>query len=402
MMTSQPHKILLGVSGGIAAYKSAELIRRLRDGGAEVRVIMTRGAMSFITPLTLQALSGQPVHHDLLDEDAEAAMGHIELARWADLVLIAPATAHVMARIAHGMADDLLTTACLATTAPLSLAPAMNQQMWQAAATQANVEILRARGVQLLGPEAGSQACGEVGPGRMMEPEAIAAEVFAKATSLEGPLKGQTVMVTAGPTREAIDPVRFISNHSSGKMGFAVASAARSLGAQVILIAGPTGLATPQGVKRVDVISAADMHAAVMERAQSVDVFVAAAAVADYAPCEVADVKLKKNDAEMSIALTRNPDILAGVSALSTKRPFTVGFAAETNDMAAHARGKLERKKLDMIAANVVGNGLGFDVDTNALTVFWAEGQADIATASKEEVAQALWRLIQERRALVT
>ena len=400
MMTSQPHKILLGVSGGIAAYKSAELIRRLRDGGAEVRVIMTRGAMSFITPLTLQALSGEPVHHDLLDEGAEAAMGHIELARWADLVLIAPATAHVMARVAHGMADDLLTTACLATTATLSMAPAMNQQMWQAAATQANVETLRARGVRLLGPAAGSQACGEVGPGRMMEPEAIAAEVLANEASLEGPLRGQTVMVTAGPTREAIDPVRFISNHSSGKMGFAVASAARSLGAQVTLIAGPTALATPQGVERVDVISAADMHAAVMDRAQSVDVFVSAAAVADYAPCDVAETKLKKNDAEMSIALTRNPDILAGVSALSSKRPFTVGFAAETNDMAAHARGKLERKKLDMIAANVVGRGLGFDVDTNALTVFWAEGQADIATAPKEEVAHALWRLIQKRRAL--
>jgi phosphopantothenoylcysteine decarboxylase / phosphopantothenate---cysteine ligase len=400
IMASTNQKILLGVSGGIAAYKAAELIRRLRDGGAEVRVVMTRGASSFVTSLTLQAVSGNPVHQDLLDESAEAAMGHIELARWADLVLIAPATAHVLARIAHGLADDLLTTACLATSSPIALAPSMNQQMWSAPATQANVKILADRGLQIWGPGDGSQACGEVGPGRMLEPLDLAQRALRSQADgpRNGPLWGQRVVVTAGPTREAIDPVRYISNHSSGKMGFAVARAAHALGAQVQLIAGPTSLETPLGVERTDVVSAADMHRAAMALAPGADVFVAAAAVADYAPADVADKKLKKNDTEMVVGLMRNPDILADVAGFTTGRPFCVGFAAETNDLKANAQGKLSRKRLDLIAGNLVGDGQGFDVDTNALTVYWSDGEEHIPSASKDDVAQALWTVISNRR----
>lgn len=383
--------ILLGVSGGIAAYKAAELVRRLQDHGASVRVVMTQSAQAFITPLTLQALSGNPVHRDVLDENAEAAMGHIELARWADLVLVAPATANTLARITHGLADDLLTTLCLATEAPLAVAPAMNQRMWSATATQANLGVLLTRGVRVFGPDAGSQACGDVGPGRMLDP----AELARRAVRVlrDGPLTSRRVLITAGPTREAIDPVRFITNHSSGKMGYAVARAAMEMGADVTLVSGPVAIEPPPGVEVVKVLSAADMHAAVMARAPHCDLFVAAAAVADYAPADVATSKIKKQAADMHIALARNPDILADVAAL-TPAPFTVGFAAETDDLEANARGKLARKKLKMIAANHVGKGRGFDVDHNTLNVFWDGGQQQLGPADKLQVARDLMTLV--------
>lgn len=390
-------RILLGVTGGIAAYKSADLIRRLQDLGASVQVVMTRAAQEFITPLTLQALSGHPVHTDLLDPAAEAAMGHIELARWADLVLIAPATADCIARLAHGHADDLLTTLCLATPAPIALAPAMNQGMWRDPATQVNLALLRERQFHLWGPDEGLQACGDVGPGRMLEPAALAqraAEVFPSRL-----LDGLRVMITAGPTREAIDPVRFISNHSSGKMGFALAEAAADAGAQTTLIAGPVALATPACVSRVDVESAQQMFDAVAERADTCDVFIAAAAVADYRPQIVADQKIKKqNETEMTITLVRNPDIVASVAALSP-RPFTVGFAAETRDLLRYARDKLERKNLDMIVANnVAAEGIGFNSDNNAVTVLWRDGEAQFGERSKALLARELIGLIASHR----
>lgn len=392
-------RILLGVTGGIAAYKSADLIRRLQDLGAAVQVVMTRAAQEFITPLTLQALSGHPVHTDLLDPAAEAAMGHIELARWTDLVLIAPATADCIARLAHGHADDLLTTLCLATPAPIALAPAMNQGMWRDAATQANLAVLRERQFHIWGPDAGLQACGDVGPGRMLEPSALAqcaAEVFPSRL-----LDGLRVMITAGPTREAIDPVRFISNHSSGKMGFALAEAAAEAGAQTTLIAGPVQRATPARVTRVDVESAQQMFDAVMERAGACDVFIAAAAVADYRPQAVAAQKIKKqNETEMTIVLVRNPDIVASVAALSP-RPFTVGFAAETQDLQMYARDKLERKNLDMIVANHVATaGIGFNSDNNAVTVLWQDGEAQFGERSKSLLARELIGLIANRRSI--
>jgi phosphopantothenoylcysteine decarboxylase/phosphopantothenate--cysteine ligase len=401
-MTVSTQNILVGVTGGIAAYKSAELVRRLRDAGASVRVVMTRGAQSFITPLTLQAVSGEPVHLSLLDESAEAAMGHIELARWADKVIVAPATAHALARLANGMADDLLSTLCLATNAPIYVAPAMNQQMWQAPAVQANVAVLISRGVSVLGPADGSQACGDVGPGRMLEPLDIAGRVLAPnadaaAASDHDSLHGEHVLISAGPTREAIDPVRYISNHSSGKMGFAVAAAAKARGATVTLVAGPTNLDTPAGVDRIDVVSAREMHAAIIEAAPRASIFVSAAAVADYAPASEADRKLKKNDAHMTIELVRTPDILAAVAGLTQNRPFTVGFAAETHDLRTNARGKLERKNLDMIAANEVGEGKGFNTDSNALTVYWSDGELGIPMADKRDVADALWDVIAKR-----
>jgi len=383
--------ILLGVSGGIAAYKTAELVRRLRDHGIDVRVVMTHSAQSFISPLTLQAVSGSPVHTSLLDEAAEAAMGHIELARWAGLVLIAPATAHTIARLAHGFADDLLTTVCLATAAPIAVAPAMNQQMWQAKATIANVQRLAEFGISVWGPGAGSQACGDVGPGRMLDPDELV--LRALQSTNQGPLAGTKVVVTAGPTREAIDPVRYITNHSSGKMGYAVARAAVQLGAEVVLVSGPTVLAAPPGVERVEVESAAQMHTAVMEVTKTADIFVGAAAVADYAPADIATSKIKKNTADMTLLLQRNPDILAGVAAQS-RPPFTVGFAAETDDLESNARKKLEHKKLRMIAANVVGDGQGFNVDANTLTVYWAGGQQVIGPADKQLVADELMQLV--------
>ena len=386
--------ILLGVSGGIAAYKSAELVRRLQDHGATVRVVMTESAQAFITPLTLQALSGNPVHRDVLDENAEAAMGPIELARWAELVLVAPATANTLARIAHGLADDLLTTLCLATTAPLAVAPAMNQHMWNATATQANLGVLNARGVWVWGPAAGSQACGDVGPGRMLDPLELA--VRAKSSMSRGPLSGRRVLITAGPTREALDPVRFITNHSSGKMGYAVARAALELGAEVTLVSGPVAIQPPAGLEVLRVTSAAEMHAVVMARAVECDLFVAAAAVADYTPADVATSKIKKNSADMRIELARNPDILADVAALPSA-PFTVGFAAETDDLEANARDKLTRKKLRMIAANQVGKGRGFDVDHNTLNVFWQGGHQQLGPADKLAVARELMALVVTR-----
>jgi phosphopantothenoylcysteine decarboxylase/phosphopantothenate--cysteine ligase len=391
--------VLLGVSGGIAAYKSPDLVRRLRERGHPVRVVMTRAAQDFITPLSLAAVSGQAVHTALLDQRAEAAMGHIELARWADVVLIAPASADIIARLAHGLADDLLSTLCLATDAAIVLAPAMNRRMWAAAATQANVKTLRARGVHLLGPGSGDQACGETGEGRMLEPAELAADLGALVAtdSRERGLAGLGVLITAGPTREAIDPVRYISNHSSGKMGYAVAAAARAAGASVILVSGPSELPAPPGVERVQVESADQMHAAVLSRVEGCDIFIAAAAVADYRPAEVSEQKIKKKDRVLEIALVRNVDILADVASRDHS-PFTVGFAAETEKLESHAREKLTRKRLDMIAANPVGGpSPGFGVDTNRLRVFWKGGEADLGEATKIELAERLVALVAER-----
>lgn len=384
-------QILLGITGGIAAYKSAELVRLLRKQGVEVRVVMTEGAQAFITPLTLQALSGQPVHTDMLDSGAEAAMGHIELARWADAVLIAPATADFIARLAQGRADDLLATVCLATDAPLAVAPAMNRVMWENPATRDNMTLLDRRNISIFGPGTGSQACGETGPGRMLEPEELLG-------SLEnifkfGSLAGCQVMITAGPTREPIDPVRFISNRSSGKMGYALAAAAREAGATVTLVSGPVSLPAPEGVNIVPVETAAEMYTAVVSQAGMMDIFIGAAAVADYRPVEVAEQKLKKSAETMQLALERNPDILTAVAALKTG-PFTVGFAAETHDLEQNARGKLHSKGVDMIAANQVGMGLGFDVDENALQVFWPAGETVLPQARKTKLARQLLDLI--------
>ena len=380
-------RILLGVSGGIAAYKSAELVRRLRDAGAEVRVVLTENAARFVSPLTFQALSGQPVRSGLWDEAAEAAMGHIELARWAQRIVIAPASADLIARLAHGFADDLLTTLCLASAAPLAVAPAMNQQMWAHAATQANVAALRQRGVDLLGPAAGDQACGEFGPGRLLEADTIVAEIAA----LHGPklLAGMRVLVSAGPTYEDIDPVRFIGNRSSGRMGFAVARAAVEQGAIVHLVAGPVHLPTPAGVERSDVRSARDMRVAVLRQIPQSDIFISAAAVGDYRPGEVAAHKLKKRGAALTLTLDENPDILAEIAGLP-KRPLLVGFAAETENVEAYARAKLKRKNLDLIAANQVGADKGFDCDDNALTLFWADGSEDLGHAGKTVLARRL------------
>lgn len=390
-------RIVLGVTGGIAAYKSAELVRLLKKAGADVHVVMTRGGREFITPLTLQALSGNPVHTDLLDPAAEAAMGHIELARWADLVLVAPATADCIARLATGQADDLLTTLCLATNAPIALAPAMNQAMYRDAATQANLATLRARGVHLFGPAEGEQACGDTGPGRMLEPVDIAASAAGLFQS--GLLAGVRVLVTAGPTREAIDPVRYISNHSSGKMGYAIAEACAAAGARVTLVSGPVRLACPERVTRVDVTSARQMHDAVLAHAGDCDIFIGTAAVADYAPAECATHKIKKTEGndELVIRLQRNPDIIGAVAALARK-PFTVGFAAETHDVLAYGRDKLARKRLDMIVANDVSNpDIGFNSDSNAATVIWADGERVLPVASKHTIARQLVALVAER-----
>lgn len=381
-------RILLGIAGGIAAYKSAELVRRLRDHGADVRVIMTRAATEFITPMTLQALSGHPVHLDLLDPAAEAAMGHIELARWADLLVIAPATANTLSRLAEGRADELLTAVALATRAPVAVAPAMNQAMWANAATQANLQTLAARGIRVMGPAEGSQACGEVGAGRMLEATDIADRVAAMFESRL--LDGVRVVITAGPTREAIDPVRFISNHSSGRMGFALARAAAAAGAHTTLIAGPVHLPTPERVQRVDVVSAADMLAAVETALPDCDLFIGTAAVADYRPAEVAQQKIKKQAETLSLALTRNPDIISRVTQASP-RPFTVGFAAETNDVLAYARNKREAKRLDMIIANDVSvPGIGFESTENAVTIISSHGEQSLDRMPKEQLADTL------------
>lgn len=390
--------VLLGIGGGIAAYKSADLVRRLKERGFDVRVVMSQSAMEFITPLTLQALSGHPVASSLLDPAAEAAMGHIELARWADLVIIAPATANLLARINAGMADELITTTCLATEAPIALCPAMNQQMYRNLATQANLASLTARGFTLWGPASGSQACGEVGPGRMLEPldiAELAMQFFAANDIAEPkPLLGQSVLITAGPTREAIDPVRYISNHSSGKMGFALAKAAAEMGATVTLVAGPVNLVTPQGVTRIDVESAQNMLDAVMDNVEYKHIFIGCAAVADYRISDVSRCKIKKSAQEMQLALVRNPDILATVANLPN-RPFVVGFAAETHDVETYARDKLKRKNLNMIAANDVSvAGLGFNADANALRVFWPQGSQDLPATDKLTLARQLLSLI--------
>ena len=393
MLTNK--KVLLGIGGGIAAYKSADLIRRLKERGADVRVIMTQSAMEFITPLTIQALSGNPVASDLLDPAAEAAMGHIELARWADVVLLAPATANLIARINAGMANDLLTTTCLATSAPVIVCPAMNQQMYQNITTQENLANLARKGLIIWQPASGNQACGEVGPGRMQEPTAMAEQLvqfFAPKS-----LCGHNVLITAGPTREAIDPVRYISNHSSGKMGYALAQAAAEMGAKVTLVSGPVNLATPLGVTRINVDSAQQMLEAVMGQVEQHDIFIGCAAVADYRIAAVADQKIKKSAEQMQLALVRNPDILAAV-AQHAIRPFTVGFAAETNDVEQYARGKLQRKKLDMIAANDVSiQGLGFNADSNALQVFWQDGSQQLPATDKLTLARQLLTLIEQQ-----
>lgn len=387
--------VVLGVSGGIAAYKSAELVRQLKERGADVRVVMTRGAQEFITPLTLQALSGHPVHTELLDTEAELGMGHIELARWADLLIIAPATADLIARLASGRADDLLTTVALATAAPKLVAPAMNQQMWRDPATSANIDTLQDRGMSLVGPASGEQACGDVGPGRMEQPVNIA--LAAAGLFANGALAGRRVVITAGPTREALDPVRYLSNHSSGKMGYALAAAAVDAGAQVTLISGPVQLATPEHAERVDVVSAAQMLDACLERVKECDLFIACAAVADYRPATVAAGKIKKDAELLTLELERTTDILATVSG-HAQAPFTVGFAAETHDLEQYARGKLERKKLDMIVANDVSDtAIGFNSDQNAVTVFWQQGSCALAQASKSTIARELIALIAQR-----
>ncbi len=387
--------ILLGIGGGIAAYKCADLVRRLKERGADVRVVMSQSAMEFITPLTLQALSGHPVASDLLDPSAEASMGHIELARWADLMIVAPATANLLARINAGMADELITTTCLATEAPIALCPAMNQQMYINQATQENLSKLTSKGFTIWGPDQGSQACGEVGPGRMIEPTDIANR--AEQCFGPKPLVGKSVMITAGPTREAIDPVRYISNHSSGKMGYALAQAARELGAEVTLVSGPVNLSTPKSVTCINVESAQEMLDAVMAKTEMTDIFIGCAAVADYRIADVATNKIKKSNETMQIELVRNPDILASVASLP-KPPFTLGFAAETQDVEKYALDKLKRKKLDMIAANDVSNqDIGFNSNDNAVTVYWEQGKQAIPQTSKAQLARQLMLLIEQR-----
>lgn len=392
-------RILLGVTGSIAAYKSAELVRRLRSAGADVRVVMTRGAMEFVAPLTFQALSGYPVHRDLLDPDAEAVMGHIALARWADAILVAPASADFVARLAQGRADDLLTAVALASDVPLALAPSMNRQMWDNPATRANVQRVAGHGVLLFGPDAGEQACGEVGPGRMLEPDALLAalaEVFNT-----GSLTGRTVLITAGPTREPVDPVRYLGNRSSGKMGYALAAAAAEAGARVILVSGPVALAAPERVERQLVETAGEMLDAVLARLTTADVFIGAAAVADYRPVQSATQKIKKVEERLNLEFERTPDILAEVKARRSGI-FTVGFAAETEELEANARSKLRRKGLDLIAANWVGPSAPdtdgtFGSDTNALTLFWPGGELALPLATKPQLARQLVAIIAER-----
>lgn len=386
-------QILLGVTGGIAAYKSAELVRRLQDLGAKVRVVMTPAAEEFITPLTLQALSGNPVHTALLDPEAEAAMGHIELARWADLILVAPASADFIARLVQGQGNDLLSTVCLAARGPIAVAPAMNQAMWHSQATQKNLEVLSERGIHQFGPDAGGQACGDVGFGRMSSPDTLAQSV-AGIFDL-GLLSGKRVVITAGPTQEAIDPVRYISNHSSGKMGYALAQAAVDAGAEVLLISGPVNLAVPERVECQRVTSAQDMYTASMEALARCDIFIASAAVADFRPVMVADQKIKKTGQDkMLIEMVKNPDIVATVAAVEAK-PFVVGFAAETEQVVSYARDKLERKKLDLVVANDVSNpAIGFNSDNNAVTLVTADQQVSLPEASKPQVAREIIAVI--------
>lgn len=388
-------QVLLGVTGGIAAYKSAELIRQLQNLGADVRVIMTPAAREFITPMTLQALSGHPVHTELLDPEAEAAMGHIQLARWADLILIAPASADFIARLCHGEGGDLLSTVCLASHGQIALAPAMNQAMWAKASTQENIVKLQTRDIKIFGPAQGYQACGDTGPGRMEEADRLALQAAALFESRI--LDGKKVVITAGPTREALDPVRYISNHSSGKMGYALAAAAAEAGASTTLISGPVNLTPPERVNVVQVISAQDMLSAALNAVEHADIFIAAAAVADYRPLTSADQKIKKSADTLSIALTKNPDIVATIAALEN-RPFTVGFAAETENLEAFARKKLLAKKLDLVVANDVSNqAIGFNSDDNQVTLVTAENSEVIPQMSKTLLARKLIEYISLR-----
>jgi len=386
-------QIILGVTGGIAAYKSADLARRLRECGAIVRVVMTPHAKEFITPLTLQAVSGNPVHDELFDLQAEAAMGHIELARWADAILIAPASADFIARLAHGEANDLLTTLCLAAKSPIAVAPAMNQGMWKNPLTEDNVQALVAKGIHVFGPGEGSQACGDTGPGRMLEPAELLESLACLFTT--GSLSGQHVLITAGPTREAIDPVRYITNASSGKMGYALASAAIEAGARVTLVSGPVSLPVPDRVRLLSVITAQDMFDAVMAEVAGCDIFLSVAAVADYHCKTISPQKIAKTAESLTLSLMRNPDILATVAALP-KRPFVVGFAAETENLLANATAKLKNKKLDMIIANQVGDHLGFEQDDNAVVVITEEKQQAFSSMAKPRLARELISYISE------
>lgn len=396
-------RVLLGVTGSIAAYKAADLVRRLREAGADVRVVMTRGATEFVTPMTFQALSGKPVHLHLLDAEAEAGMGHIELARWADVILVAPASADFLARLTQGRADDLLAAVCLAGgKVPLAVAPAMNAQMWASAATQENVRLLGGRGVLRLGPDDGEQACGEVGAGRLLSAEAMIAQLA--QLFAPGSLSGKTVLVSAGPTREAIDPVRYLSNHSSGKMGFSIAAAAREAGARVMLVAGPVTLPTPDRVERIDVISAMEMHDVILNQAKDADIFISTAAVADYRPAVAQDEKLKKENSRLMLELLPNPDILSAVK-MRFPRLFCVGFAAETQNLVDYAQQKLHKKGIDMVAANWVGlaakaTGGTFGSDDNALYLFWRGGELELELASKDKLARQLISVIAQRYVL--
>ncbi|HEC05590.1 MAG TPA: bifunctional phosphopantothenoylcysteine decarboxylase/phosphopantothenate--cysteine ligase CoaBC [Thiolapillus brandeum] len=379
--------ILLGVTGGIAAYKSVELARLLLKAGARVRVVMTEAATRFVSPLTFQAVTGSPVRCSLFDEEHEAAMGHIELARWADQMVIAPASADFMARMALGLANDLLTTLCLASASSIAIAPAMNQRMWQHPAVQHNLSLLEERGVRVLGPESGEQACGDTGPGRMLEPADMLAAL--DSASGAGLFAGKKVLITAGPTHEAIDPVRFIGNRSSGKMGYALARAFRRGGADVLLVSGPVSLPAPPGVNRVNVQTALQMHKAVFENIHSVDIFVGCAAVADYRPENPQQQKIKKLSDRMDISLVRNPDILAEVATLE-EGPYTLGFAAETQNLVENARAKLLAKQVDMLAANSVADGMGFESDENTLLVIWPEGEKHLPVQDKQQLAESL------------
>ena len=389
MINLENKRIVVGITGGIAAYKTIELIRLLRKANAQVRVVLTPAAAEFVTPLTLQAISSNAVAQSLLDPQAELAMGHIELAKWADVVLIAPASADFIARLTVGMANDLLSTICLATSAPIFLAPAMNQQMYRQAITQQNLTALLSRGIQLIGPNSGEQACGDVGAGRMSEPSEIFTALchhFAEQQDL----LGLHVAITAGPTREAIDPVRYISNHSSGKMGFAIAEAFAKRGAQVTLIAGPVNLTASSNIHRINVTSAQEMWQAALESAVKNHIFIGCAAVADYRIADIADQKIKKSAEEMTLKLVKNPDIIADVAHLTEKRPFTIGFAAETQNVADYAKDKLTRKNLDMICANDVSGGQVFGQDHNALHLFWKNGEKALSQADKNTLAEAL------------
>ncbi|HID46237.1 MAG TPA: bifunctional phosphopantothenoylcysteine decarboxylase/phosphopantothenate--cysteine ligase CoaBC [Chromatiaceae bacterium] len=386
--------MLLGVTGGISAYKSVELARLLLKAGASVRVVMTEAAGRFVSPLTFQAVTGNPVRTALFDEKHEAAMGHIELARWADRMLIAPASADFMARMAQGVANDLLSTVYLACPSPVAIAPAMNTNMWQHPAVQHNLSVLEGRGVRVLGPASGEQACGDKGFGRMLEPMEILATLKKELQSM--PFASKKVLVTAGPTHEAIDPVRFIGNRSSGKMGYALARAFQEKGADVLLVSGPVSLASPPGVERIEVQTALQMYEAVFENIHAVDIFAGCAAVADYRPEHASEQKIKKSADKMDITLVRNPDILAEVAALEDG-PFTLGFAAETEKLIENARAKLQAKQLDMLAANRVGEGMGFERDENSLRVIWSAGEEQLPVQDKQLLAEALVDLLANR-----